>query len=128
MARKSAAPKDPEAQKRGKANRAKGARAEREVCHLIHQLTGDEVRRNLSQTRDAGGDVKWGPFYFEVKYQKTIAMPAWQQQAVASAVQDGTGCTPAVVYRRPEEQFWISLPFEAFVQMFDTMRKALQNG
>lgn len=118
--------KDPEAQKRGKANRAKGARVEREVCHLIQQITGEEVRRNLSQTRDAGGDVLWGPFYLEVKYQAKINMPEWQRQAVQSAVQDGSGLVPAVVYRRANEQFWISLPFETFVALFDAMRKAMK--
>lgn len=117
--------KDPEAQRRGKANRAKGARAENEVCHLIRDLTGDEVRRNLSQTRDAGGDVKWGPFYLEVKYQQKFAMPEWQKQAVQSAA-GGGNLVPAVVYRRPNEQFWISLPFDAFLQLFDAMRKAMK--
>ena len=114
--------KDPEAQRRGKANRAKGARAENEVCHLIRDITGDEVRRNLSQTRDAGGDVKWGPFYFEVKYQQRFVMPEWQKQAVQSAQADG-GLVPAVVYRRPNEPFWVSLPFAVFLQMFDALRK-----
>lgn len=116
--------KDPEAQARGRSNRRKGAVAEREVCHLIRGATGDEVSRNLSQTRDAGGDVKWGPFYLEVKYQKTIAMPAWQQQAAASAAQDGEGLVPAVVYRRPNEQFWIAMPFDAFLATFATLRDA----
>lgn len=120
------APKDPEASRRGRSNRAKGARAEREVCHLIHGITGDDVSRNLTQTRDAGGDVKWGPFYFEVKYQKTIAMPAWQQQAVISAAEDPDNLCPAVVYRRPGEKFWVSLPFETFLMMFDTLRKAAE--
>lgn len=124
MARKEKREKDPEAQRRGRANRAKGARAENEVCHLIRDVTGNEVRRNLSQTRDAGGDVKWGPFYLEVKYQKTIAMPAWQEQARASAAQDGDALVPAVVYRRPNEQFWISLPFREFLLLFESLRLA----
>ncbi|HKX55739.1 MAG TPA: hypothetical protein VJN01_06550, partial [Xanthomonadales bacterium] len=95
-----------------------------EVCHLIREMTGDEVRRNLSQTRDAGGDVKWGPFYFEVKYQKAIAMPAWQRQACESTVADGNGLVPAVVYRQPNNAFWVSLPFAVFLGLFDALRKA----
>lgn len=126
MPKEPRAPKDPEAQARGRSNRAKGARVEREVCHLIQQITGDEVRRNLSQTRDAGGDVKWGPFYLEVKYQQNLALPAWQRQALASAVQDGNNLLPAVVYRRAGEKFWISLRFEDFLMLFDGLRKAAQ--
>ena len=117
--------KDPEAQRRGKANRAKGARVEREVCHLIRDLTGDDVSRNLSQTRDAGGDVKWGPFYLEVKYQQTLALPAWQRQATESAAKDVDQLVPAVVYRRPNEHFWVAMPFHTFVMMFDMMRKRI---
>lgn len=116
--------KDPAAQARGKANRRKGAVAEREVCHIIRDITFDEVSRNLSQTRDAGGDVVWGPFYLEVKYQRTIAMPAWQAQAVQSANQDGRGLVPAVVYRKPNEPFWISLPFSDFLNLFAALREA----
>lgn len=110
--------------KQGKANRAKGARAEREVCHLLTELTGHKVTRNLSQTRDAGSDVEWGPFLLEVKYQKTLALPQWQRQ-VRVAVQ-GTDKVPAVVYRRPEEDWWVSLPFPVFVMLFETLRKAAQ--
>lgn len=120
--------KDPAAQARGRSNRRKGAVAEREVCHIIGSITGDEVSRNLSQTRDAGGDVVWGPFYLEVKYQRTIAMPAWQHQAVQSAVQDGRGLVPAVVYRKPNDDFWISLPFSDFLNLFTALRDAANAG
>lgn len=109
---------------RGKRNRAKGARAEREVCHIINAITGGEVKRELSQTRDSGSDVRWGPFLLEVKFHQNVAMPAWQKQASANAAQ--AGMVPAVVYRRPEEQFWVSLPFDAFVTMFETLRRAAE--
>lgn len=111
---------------RGKRNRAKGARAEREVCQLITAITGTEVKRELSQTRDSGSDVRWGPFLLEVKYHQNVAMPAWQKQASDNA--DEAKLVPAVVYRRPEEQFWISLPFQAFVTMFETLRRAAEAG
>lgn len=115
--------KDPEASRRGKANRAKGARAEREVCHILETITGRKHARNLEQTRDGGGDVEWGPFFLEVKYQKTIAMPAWQAQASESAIPQGL--VPAVVYRRAGEPFWVSVPFDVFVSMFDAMQKRI---
>lgn len=113
-----------DASKMGKANRMKGQRAEREVCALVSAMTGHDVSRNLGQARDSGGDVEWGPFLFEVKYRKIIAMPAWQAQAQASV--DGKGLIPAVVYRRPQEKFWVSLPFEDFVNLFEALRKAAE--
>lgn len=115
--------KDPVRQAMGRSNRRKGAVAEREVCHLVERHTGDKVCRNLSQTRDAGGDVIWGPFYLEVKYQRTIAMPAWQRQAVQSARDEGERI-PAVVYRQPNEKYWVSMPFEEFLQLFQGLRVA----
>lgn len=116
--------KDPEAVRRGRSNRRKGAVAEREVCHIIAGITGEEVKRNLTQTRDAGSDVTWGPFMLEVKYQQTYALPAWQRQVEVSA--KDAGLLPAVVYRRPEEKFWISLPFDTFVMLFDGLRRAAE--
>lgn len=115
--------KDPAKQAQGRSNRRKGAVAEREVCHLIRRYTGDNVCRNLSQSRDAGGDVIWGPLYLEVKYQRTIAMPAWQRQAVQSAKDEGDRI-PAVVFRQPNNGFWVSLPFDAFLQLFHGLRVA----
>lgn len=123
--------KDPAAQARGKSNRARGAQAERDVCHMIEETTGDKVRRNLSQTRDMGGDVKWGPLYLEVKYCRNISMPAWQAQAIKSASDDGEGLVPAVVHRRPGEPFWLSMPLHSFLALFQGLREAAkkaQNG
>lgn len=116
--------KDPERVLMGRSNRRKGANAERDVCHVINEITGEGVKRNLSQTRDAGSDVVWGPFMLEVKYQKALALPAWQRQVQVAA--DDAGLVPAVVYRRPDEKFWISLPFETFVMLFDALRKAAE--
>lgn len=108
----------------GKGCRDKGARTEREVCHIIEQIAGDKVSRNLEQTREGGADVHWGPFALEVKARQTIAMPEWQRQ-VREAVA-GTDKIPAVVYRRNGEDFWISLPFSEFLKMFTELRDALR--
>ena len=105
----------------GSRNRSKGARAENEVCHILADLTGEELHRNLGQARDSGGDVDWGPFLLEVKYQQTYSLPHWQRQVTEAAAE--RGLVPAVVYRRPHERFWISLPFHEFVILLDTLRK-----
>lgn len=110
----------------GRTARNKGARVEREVCKVIEQKTGDEVSRILGQARDGGFDVEWGPFGIEVKARETVAMPAWQKQVVA-AVGD-SGQIPAVVWRRSGEKFWIALPFEQFLEVFQMLREAAEAG
>lgn len=107
----------------GKGCRAKGARVENEICHMIANITGDQVKRNLDQTRDGGADIHWGPFMFEVKARQTVSMPAWQEQVRKAA--QGTNFIPSVVWKRNGEEPWVALPFADFIKMFDDMRKAL---
>lgn len=106
----------------GRGAKRKGEVGERQVCAIINKITGEETKRKLGQAREGGGDVDWGPFLLEVKNRSTVSMPAWQQQ-VCTAV-EGTDQVPAVVWKRKAEKFWIALPFEDFVQIFDTLRKA----
>lgn len=104
----------------------KGARVEREVCDILTAKTGTKVTRILGQARDGGADVAWGPFTIEVKARETVAMPAWQAQVMAAV--DGTDQIPAIVWRRKNEKFWIALPFETFVDLFEMLRKAAELG
>lgn len=131
MARKALDPLDfenglPLSGRGGRFARTKGARVEREVCQVIERKTGDEVSRILGQARDGGLDVKWGPFGIEVKARETVAMPAWQTQVMAAV--KGSDMIPAVVWRRKNERFWIALPFEEFLEVFNTLRHAAQAG
>lgn len=106
----------------GRYAKRKGERGEREVCEIITRVTGEPSKRKLGQAREGGGDVDWGPFLLEVKARSTVAMPAWQQQVCAAV--EGTGQVPAVVWRRNGEKFWIAVPFEEFVSIFNTLRLA----
>lgn len=106
----------------GAGARRKGARGENEVCKILTRLVGEKHVRNLDQTREGGGDVSWGPFLLEVKTTETVSMPAWQRQAVASAV--AKGMIPAVVWRRKGDKWWLAMPFEEFVTIFETLRAA----
>lgn len=100
----------------------KGERGEREVCGIITRITGEESKRKLGQAREGGGDVDWGPFLLEVKSRQTVSMPAWQEQVRIAA--NASGQVPAVVWRRKGEEFWIAVPFEEFISMFNTLRLA----
>lgn len=117
---------DAEGKPKGKAGglyaKRKGERAEREVCAIITQLTGEPSKRKLGQAREGGGDVDWGPFLLEVKARQTVSMPAWQDQVRIAARESGQ--VPAVVWRRRGEEFWIALPFEEFISIFNALRLA----
>ncbi len=118
--------KDPALVKRGKAARNKGAAGEREVCEILTRIVGEKHTRLLGQARDAGGDVKFGPFLLEVKRQARTKMAEWQQQAAVSA--RDAGMLPAVVWRQDGAKFWISVPFEEFVQIFEALRQGAGSG
>lgn len=116
------APEKPKGKVGGRYAKQKGERGEREVCGIITRVTGEPCKRKLGQARDAGGDVDWGPFLLEVKSRQTVAMPAWQEQVRIAARESGQ--VPAVVWRRKGEEFWIAVPFEEFISIFNTLRLA----
>lgn len=119
------APEGEETPKRkvgGRYAKQKGERGEREVCGIITRLTGEVSKRKLGQAREGGGDVDWGPFLLEVKARQTVSMPAWQEQVRIAANESGQ--VPAVVWRRKGEEFWIAVPFEEFISIFNTLRLA----
>jgi len=115
---------DPKPRKKGGglAAKRKGERGEREVTEIINKITGEGVKRKLGQAREGGGDADWGPFLLEIKNRTTVSMPEWQRQ-VCEAVKD-TGQVPAVVWKRKGGQWWCAVPFEEFVQIFNTLRLA----
>lgn len=116
------APEKPKGKVGGRYAKQKGERGEREVCGIITRITGEPSKRKLGQARDSGGDVDWGPFLLEVKARQTVSMPAWQEQVRIAA--NASGQVPAVVWRRKGEEFWIAVPFEEFISMFNTLRLA----
>ena len=81
----------------GKSQRTKCAAGEREVCHIIREVLGVEVHRNLTQTREGGCDIEVGRFNFEVKRRKSIAVHEFMDQAIKSV--GGSDRTPVVVCR-----------------------------
>jgi Holliday junction resolvase len=82
----------------------KGQRAEREVLKLLGDELGQELQRNLQQTREGGADctmVKgWA---IEVKRQERLSRPAWWAQACEQAQR--AGAEPMLLYRRNREDW-----------------------
>lgn len=117
---------EPKRKLSGAGARRKGARGENEVCKILTRIVGEKHARNLDQTREGGGDIVWGPFLLEVKTTETVSMPAWQRQAVASA--EARDAVPAVVWRRKAEKWWLAMPFEEFVAIFEALRVEAQKS
>lgn len=87
--------------------RRKGAAAERELCKLLSDELGIEVRRNVDQARAGGADCLMVPGYaIEVKRREALSRPAWWRQAVDQSIR--VGCEPIVWYRQ-SRQPWRAL-------------------
>jgi hypothetical protein len=65
--------------------RTKGQCAEREVCALLNDAFGTNVKRILTQTREGGHDIDLPPFRIEVKRRKRVAL-LYEAMAQASGV------------------------------------------
>lgn len=76
--------------------RRKGASYEREVAHYLSTVFGEPVKRNLSQSRDGGDDIRVSGLVVECKRRRRIAVLRWYEQAKRAA---GDGGVPVVVMR-----------------------------
>ncbi len=84
----------------GRANRRRGADAERAVVRYLASV-GYDARRYLAGDGKQPGDVDWHPLVvLEVKDVKNTAWPTWCRQANAAAAPDQI---PVVVRRKRGE-------------------------
>ncbi|RYY56234.1 MAG: hypothetical protein EOO24_62900 [Comamonadaceae bacterium] len=112
------------------ASRRKGAVAERELCKLLADELGIEVRRNVDQARAGGADCLMVPgFAIEVKRREMLARPTWWKQAVEQGIK--AGAEPVVFYRQ-SRQPWRALMVGigeyrdvSFAEALDAMRDKL---
>ena len=93
--------------------RRKGANGEREAHKVLWEQLGDVVeRRDLSQTRDGGGDIRIpaARVLVEVKRVEQRAVPTWLRQATESAKAQGEAWVGVVMWRRDrgEWRFFVS--------------------
>lgn len=82
----------------GKRSRTKGSRGELELLKLLGDELGQSLSRNLSQTREGGGDcLDVHGYVIEVKRCETLCLPAWWRQARRQA--EGRG-EPMLAFRQ----------------------------
>ena len=67
-----------------KSQRTKGATYEREIVTTLKDVLGIDAKRNLSQTRDSGGDILLDNYLIECKRRASISVYAWMKQAEES--------------------------------------------
>lgn len=100
----------------GKPSRDKGARGEREVCHVLRDH-GYEVER----TPNSGGlwlpgDVQGVPgLHIEVKRQERWVLRDWMRQAESDCVEPNV---PLVVFRSSREPWYACLWFADFLNIW----------
>lgn len=100
----------------GKSQRNKGSEGEREVCHLLNDILGVDAHRNLSQTRDGGTDIAFGPFRVEVKRRARIGnIYEWMAQSEKAA--EPSSSIPVVAARADRKDWLVVLRFQDFCRL-----------
>ena len=90
-----------------KSQRTKGAAGEREWCEYL-RAHGYAANRELSQTRDGGGDVIVPPVLYEVKRRGGgIAVRGWLEQATVAAKAAADVKYPVVACREDGNTEWM---------------------
>lgn len=97
----------------GKSQRTKGAGFEREIVNVLRDA-GIEADRNLSQTRDGGGDISLPGLLIECKRRAKISVYEWMDQAQAACEGEQR---PVVVARADRRDAIVILPLDLFISL-----------
>lgn len=101
----------------GRMSRNKGQRGEREFIGILQRVIDEvfgedvyELKRNLFQTREGGYDVAGLPeqfdlIAFEVKFQETLNINSWWEQAVEQAGDKA----PVLAFRQSRKKWRIMI-------------------
>ena len=98
----------------GKSQRTKGHAYEREVVHQIRDVLGIDCSRNLTQTRDSGGDILLEKYVIECKRRAGISVYSWMEQAEESC---NLGQRPIVICRADGEDSLVIMNLTDFLHL-----------
>ena len=96
-----------------KSQRDKGHNWERAVVNMLKDL-GYAASRNLTQTRDSGGDIIIGKWLFECKRYAKIAVYTWMNQAIKAA---GEKLTPVVIAKADHKEPIVIMRLDDFFEI-----------
>lgn len=99
--------------------RNKGHSFERDIVNLLKEH-GYEASRNLTQTRDSGGDISLSRWLFECKRYAKIAVYKWMDQAIKSAKEKQT---PVVIAKADRKEAIVIMRLTDFMEMMDHVEK-----
>ena len=98
----------------GKSQRTKGATYEREIVTALKDVLGIDAKRNLTQTREGGGDIVLDKYLIECKRRASISVYAWMKQAEESC---DTKQKPIVVCRADNQQSLVIMKLTDFLPL-----------
>ena len=98
-----------------KSQRDKGAGFERDIVNML-KTHGYEANRNLSQTRDGGGDIDLPRWMLECKRYAKIAVYTWLKQSIKAAK---PGQMPVVIARADKEEAIAILRLTDFMELMN---------
>ena len=96
-----------------KSQRDKGHNWERDVVNILKDR-GYAASRNLTQTRDSGGDIIIGKWLFECKRYAKIAVYTWLDQAIKAA---GENLTPVVIAKADRKEPIVIMRLDDFLSI-----------
>lgn len=102
----------------GKAQRTKGHQFERDIVNLLKEK-GYPAARNLTQTRDSGGDINLPRWLIECKrYAKIGRVYEWLEQAIkaASEIQK-----PIVIAKADREEEIVIMRLTDFMEVMNVV-------
>ena len=102
----------------GKAERERGKRGERYVANRIRDRLGIKAHRgNQYQGGPDSPDVTGLPgYHIEVKNVNRLEL----HKAIAQSTNDaGEGEVPIVIHHRDREPWYVNMPFEDFLDMYE---------
>ena len=89
--------------------KVKGAAGELEFCNRYNIFFGEQLKRNLLQTREGGADITGcDPWVVEVKRCQNIEHPKWWRQVSAAVTAEHE--IPVVAYRVNNGKWTFQLP------------------
>jgi len=98
-----------------KMQRDKGHNFERDVVNWLKDW-GFEASRNLTQTRDSGGDISLPHWLFECKRYAKIAVYTWLRQAEIAAKPEQI---PVVVAKADRQEPIVIMRFDKFLELMN---------
>lgn len=104
----------------GKASKARGKRAELDLVHKLQELGFSEARRTAQYCGKAGTSDIVGVPGVHVECKAVQRLNIWEalSQSKRDSEADGKGDIPAVFFKRNRTGWYVSLPLEDFVKLY----------